>query len=313
MTRSIFIFIAAVFLMAPFVFHNHNLWGLENQLSVCGPVLLLLGIPHGAVDNVLYRRSRSVSDVRFIIIYLLAVGSIVFIWFITPFVAYILFLATSAYHFGQSQFSHYAIGQRLRIKLLFCSWGLLLIFGLLFFNSHELTQLSLDYPEFQSIHITDTDLLLMGLLFSGASTLTLIILMYIKGEMMRSHVFMELLVLVLLLVIFYLFPFLIGFTLYFLILHAFKVMNEEFRFLKLEGDIHSLAGFIRLLSTFSIISFAGIILLYLLILTNCISTPFGYALLVLISAITIPHTFVMDQFYVLLFKLKFYNNQDIIH
>jgi Brp/Blh family beta-carotene 15,15'-monooxygenase len=313
MTRPIFIFIAAIFLFLPAIFLYENMLDLESQLMVFGPVLLILGIPHGAIDNVLYQRSRSMSNVRFVSIYLMIVGAIVLLWWILPTIAYVLFLSTSAYHFGQSQFSHYFKRQSIRTRLLFWSWGILLLSSLMLFNSAELDQLAIDYSEFGSIHILNSTFLLNIVIGSGVITLVLVLWMIYRKELKQSHAFMELFVISMLLASFYILPFLIGFTLYFIILHAWKVMQEEFHFLRKAGMIKSSMDFIKLLSPFSIVSFIGIGLLYIAIYNQWLTTSFGYAILIVISAITIPHAFVMDQFYGLLFKRKFYQNERLIH
>ena len=313
MTRPIFIFIAAIFLFLPAIFLYENMLDLESQLMAFGPILLILGIPHGAIDNVLYQRSRSMSNFRFISIYLSIVGSIVLLWWIVPTLAYVFFLSTSAYHFGQSQFSHYFNQQAIQTRILFWSWGILMLSSLMLFNSAELDQLALDYPEFEAIHFLNGTLLMNLTIGSGAITLALIFWMILRKQLEKQHAFMELFVISMLLISFYLLPFLIGFTLYFIILHAWKVMQEEFHFLRKSGMVKNPFDFVKLLSPFSIVSFFGIGLLYIAIYNQWITTSFGYALLITISAITIPHAFVMDQFYVLLFKRKFYQNEQVIH
>lgn len=101
-------------------------------------------------------------------------------------------------------------------------------------------------------------------------------------------------------------PIIIGFTLYFVILHSLKVLNEEYRFLKASGVTQSLMGFIKLLTPFSLISLMGLFMLFGLIEFGILNISFGYCVLIMISSITLPHVFVMDKFYHLLFSTKFY-------
>ncbi len=312
MTRTIFIFIATLFLFAPAIILYESSPNLESQLLLVGPILLILGIPHGAIDHVLYQRSQTISNFRFIATYLSIVLTILVLWWIFPIITYILFLGTSAYHFGQSQFSHYFKKQNMRTRLLFMSWGTLLLSTLMLFNSAELDSLARDYSEFGSIHVLNSTLLLYLVVISGLFTVSLIFIMIARNELLKPHALMELVVAFMLLVSFYLLPFLIGFTLYFIILHAWKVMQEEFGFLKKSGVVKNPIDFIKILSPFSIVSFMGIGLVYTAIYNQWLNISFGYALLIVISAITIPHAFVMDQFYGLLFKRKFYQNEQVI-
>jgi hypothetical protein len=112
--------------------------------------------------------------------------------------------------------------------------------------------------------------------------------------------------LALIFVSFYLMPVIIGFTLYFVILHSFKVLGEEYRFLKLAKEVKSRVAFVKLLTPFSILSFFGMGVVFALIHFNILAMSYGYCLLIIISSITLPHVFVMNKFYKLLFKSNFY-------
>ncbi|MFT7032375.1 MAG: Brp/Blh family beta-carotene 15,15'-monooxygenase, partial [Cyclobacteriaceae bacterium] len=117
---------------------------------------------------------------------------------------------------------------------------------------------------------------------------------------------MEILVIVLILICFYLMPLLIGFTLYFVILHSFKVLREEYKFLNSEREVRSIGHFIMMVAPFTLFSIAGIAFLFALNYFNFLSLSYGYILLIAISSITLPHIFVMDRFYNLLFNKGFY-------
>ena len=115
---------------------------------------------------------------------------------------------------------------------------------------------------------------------------------------------MELLVLSLVLICFFLMPLLIGFTLYFVILHSFKVLREEFNFLLSDQKVHSFKSFMAMITPFTLLSIFGIAFLFGLIYFDIFNMSYGYCLLIVISSITLPHVFVMDNFYGLLFKRK---------
>lgn len=286
---------------------------METQFLIAGPVLLVLGIPHGAIDNVLYRSERKMSDVRFVTIYLLGVGGIFFFWWFVPKLTYLSFLLISAYHFGQSQFSHYFKQLKMLNRFLFWFWGIAILAALILFNDRELSSLAANSKEFGRIHISNISLVWIVFGLSSACTLFLLTYFTLRKQLRREHLFMELLTLVLLLVTFYTLPFLIGFTLYFVVLHALKVMNEEYCFLKSIGYVKELRSFIKLLSPFSIVSMVGIIVVFILTQLKWIDLPFSYLLLIIISAITIPHAVVMDHFYALLFRKKFYAKNRIAY
>lgn len=146
MTKAIFIFIASILLVFPLVFNAGEIT-TSQQLLICIPFILLFGIPHGAIDDVLYSR-KSQKKSSFISIYLLIISLNVVLWFLLPLAAYILFLFLSAYHFGQSQFSQYFEQQPLKFKVLYFFWGMSILSGLTYFNHDEIRSIMSQYQEF---------------------------------------------------------------------------------------------------------------------------------------------------------------------
>lgn len=306
MTKAIFIFLASLLILVPIIL-NYGYIPIATQLLICAPFILFLGIPHGAIDNILYRKNHSVNNTLFIGVYLLIIAINVVLWFAVPIVAYCVFLTISAYHFGQSQFSHYLGKQALISKMIYLFWGLTILAGLLFFNATEIVQINNEQPQFAEINALFTENFI-GLLFVSSTILTLGLLFFskIKQVLSLENLLMELLVLGLILVSFYLLPLLIGFTLYFVILHSYKVLSEEFRFLKSEATVKSALEFIYLVAPLTLLSFFGIAFLFVLIYLDILAMTYGFCLLIVISSITLPHVFVMHQFYDLLFSKQFY-------
>jgi hypothetical protein len=109
--------------------------------------------------------------------------------------------------------------------------------------------------------------------------------------------FSEIFLLFLIHITFYLFPFIIGFTLYFVALHSLKVMNDEFIFLKNENQQFKLLDFIRLLAPYSMLSIFFTTILLLLSYHNIIDYSVPLLSLMIISVITLPHAIVMNIFY----------------
>ena len=75
----------------------------------CGCLLVLVGLPHGAVDHVTYHHALGRSDIsaplRFLAPYLIGLAAFVvcFLWF--PWFSTWTFLGLSSWHFGQSHLS----------------------------------------------------------------------------------------------------------------------------------------------------------------------------------------------------------------
>jgi len=304
MTRAIFVFIASMLLFMPVIYQSGEI-SIATQLVICTPFLLFLGIPHGAIDNVLYIRDKNISNVKFIGVYLVIIALNVAIWFIFPVLAYVLFLILSAYHFGQSQFSHYFKSQPPLTKALFSLWGLAILSALVYFNLEEIYSImanSSEFNQFAGVHGKT----FMMYFFAASFSATIGILIYksIVKIISIEILLMELLVLSLILICFFLMPLLIGFTLYFVILHSFKVLREEFNYLKSEQKVDSVKSFASIITPFTLLSIFGIAFLFGMIYFDFLQISYGYCLLIVISSITLPHVFVMDNFYDLLFKRK---------
>jgi Brp/Blh family beta-carotene 15,15'-monooxygenase len=262
MTRAIFVFIASILLFIPVIYQAGDI-SVETQLAICTPFLLFLGIPHGAIDNVLYIRDKNISNFKFIGIYLVIIAANVGLWLVTPVLAYVLFLVLSAYHFGQSQFSHYFKSQPPLTKALFSLWGLAILSALVYFNLEEIYSVMANSSEFNQFSVVHGELFMMYF-FAAAFIGTIGILIYqsIVKVISIETLMMELLVLSLILICFYLMPLLIGFTLYFVILHSFKVLREEFNYLKSEQKVNSVKSFAAIITPFTLLSIFEIAFLF---------------------------------------------------
>jgi len=76
----------------------------QLQLALLSPVILLLGVPHGALDIVFVRRLTRLSSLAewglFSLAYLAAAAAVVLLWWWAPGVFLALFLLISAFHFS---------------------------------------------------------------------------------------------------------------------------------------------------------------------------------------------------------------------
>ena len=98
-------------------------------------------------------------------------------------------------------------------------------------------------------------------------------------------------------VTFYLFSVLIGFTLYFIFLHSLKVLKQEFQFLKKNTGDLTIKRFIIMLLPFTALSMCFLLVFYIGIVTGLLKISTFLFLIVGISVITLPHVFIMANFY----------------
>ena len=296
MNSFTFIYIIGVFIILN-LFQGFTNISLENQLIYSSILILLLGIPHGAIDHVLFFKKRKMSQLKFYSIYLGLSFLFVILWHILPVTSLILFLLISAFHFGESQFADILFKKSLRFIFYFF-WGLCLLSTLMYYNVSELYDITSYFDDtivLDKIYNREK----IGVFFyitNVVTILSIIALTYLK-KINNDRLFSELFLLFLIHATFYLFPFIIGFTLYFVALHSIKVMNDEFKFLKDEDKNFSIMSFLKLLAPYSILSIIGTSFLLILSYYNYIPYSIPFLAIIIISVITLPHAIVMNIFY----------------
>jgi Brp/Blh family beta-carotene 15,15'-monooxygenase len=269
------------------------------ELNGIGIVLIiLLGIPHGALDNEIAKRANGYSAFRFYMTYLGVMALFLCAWLIWPLASLVLFLFSSAYHFGQSQFSDLEKISPSSKAFLYMSWGVLLLSCLILFRWSELEpliQANLDTQALQGV--LDPTFLLPISMLSAILLLFTLAQLVIKREMTLSRLAKELLIFGLLVYAFYLFPLVLAFALYFCILHSLRVLDEEYRTLSLQGVFGSIKDFFRCLAPLTVISYVGLGLLYWARLADVLPLSDLKMVFIMTSLITLPHCFVMEFFY----------------
>jgi Brp/Blh family beta-carotene 15,15'-monooxygenase len=140
MNSFTFIYIIGIFFILN-LFQGFQNIELENQLIYSSLFILLIGIPHGAIDHILLFRKREMSQITFYGIYLGLIIGFVVLWHITPVISLLFFLLISAFHFGESQFSDISFNKILRYTFYFF-WGLCLLSSLMFYNVDELYEIT---------------------------------------------------------------------------------------------------------------------------------------------------------------------------
>ena len=77
---------------------------LEIQLLILIPLIIILGLPHGALDVYIARHIGLWQNwkelVLFSVLYLLIAAGVILLWLLQPMVSLISFLLISAWHFG---------------------------------------------------------------------------------------------------------------------------------------------------------------------------------------------------------------------
>ncbi|MEQ8711598.1 MAG: Brp/Blh family beta-carotene 15,15'-dioxygenase, partial [Cyclobacteriaceae bacterium] len=74
-------------------------------------LIAFIGIPHGATDHTLYgyilpHQSSKERNITFFGYYLVVMAVYTGLWFLSPFLSFVVFLLMSAYHFGETQLAY---------------------------------------------------------------------------------------------------------------------------------------------------------------------------------------------------------------
>lgn len=291
-----FIYLVSIY----FLFNIFSLFGdisIESQLIFSSSLILIFGVPHGSLDNLLFLSKNKISSTIFYIIYLSIASLYFFAWIYWPIHSFIIFLIISAYHFGESQFSDYKFENKLK-NFFFLIWGLFLMSSLLFLNSKELTYLTTYFPdttEFASIY---NNLIIKNIFFICLTSSILTMLFFVhKKYISFEDFFSELFQIFLIYITFKLFPIIIGFTLYFIFIHSFRSLYHEYLYLKKQDEKINFKKFIFLLIPHSVISYLFIFFIGYASYKDYIPISLPLLMLIVISVITLPHALVMSNFY----------------
>lgn len=256
--------------------------------------LMLVGIPHGAVDHLVHWKKREVSfpeKRRFYLRYLGLIGLFGLAWLVAPDWSFIAFMLISAYHFGHSQLFYMDLPVWLRYPV-FTAWGTLILSLITFFNYQECLLI------FESLPAIDASWLTVSLLIrliAGSALICLIGFVFNRNQLSLQTILTEIFCLFLLTVAAVYTNAVFAFTLYFGIWHSFRSMVFEYRDIRhITPDAGS---FIYSLLPFSLLALGGIAVSYLILVRFFPEISPYMVFIVLISGLTLPHLIIMDEVY----------------
>ena len=177
MNKFSFLYLVTCYALASIFTLNNNI-DLEYQIIGSLFLIILFGIPHGAIDNVILQAETKISNIKFYSIYISIILLYTGVWFLSPLYSFYFFLIMSAYHFGESQFANYKILSR-RKKIIYLIWGTSLMSTLFFYNKQELTSLFLlfeDTKKLNNIFLGKS----LEIIFYLSNVFTLAYLLYLR-------------------------------------------------------------------------------------------------------------------------------------
>ena len=212
--HSLIFFISCIFLSS-FDYLRSN-----SFILICFFLILILGVSHGALDNIKGRKLIKILKIKnisyFYLVYILIGLGIILLWILFPQSLLLLFLIIASYHFGKEDSEFISKNQK-QSFLLKTFKGSIIIVSPLLFNQNKTLEIfnSINFNLSNSL-LVKTELLVILLLLSFISNL---ILSFNKNYDEKSVLLMDFFSIITLNI--FLNP-LLAFTIYFCFLHSFR-------------------------------------------------------------------------------------------
>ncbi|GAB2608949.1 Brp/Blh family beta-carotene 15,15'-dioxygenase [Emticicia sediminis] len=278
---------------------------VEGQFLAFAVGILFLGIPHGAADLLVANQNADNSKKRFSMLFFFVnylgrlVGFGAILWFF-PLFGNILFIFLAAYHFGETDLHQFKTDTLLG-KFLVTSYGLVILSLILMPNFDEVRPILLLFKAGSDnlAFINWLDSHRIGLIFSTILLFLVSVIVYFwkNKEIVFSENRYFSIQFLLILVILYNLPMMLGFTFYFVIWHSTLSLKNITSYLRNNSSFNTANRVIRQIVFYSLLAIGGILIFgftgFMFINNNAIM---AYSFLGL-AVLTAPHMQVMHDMY----------------
>ncbi len=250
--------------------------------------LVLTGIPHGAIDHLVAKKTADKKSNTFTLahfIYRYSILMLIYgcIWWLAPGLSLCLFILFTAYHFGETDMHYFGKGNKF-ISFLF---GMSLTAWLLLPHQEELINwLQLILPK------TDPIFILIKFLFKIKSLFFLLLTGMLSFP--RKYKRVEWILFILVLILSNKLGLIAGFAFYFSGWHGWQAFNDIKNYISSENTVFQLW---KKAIPFTMLSLVALIVVYLITPGSVWQNLGAPALIILISLLTLPHMQVMQQIY----------------
>lgn len=256
---------------------------LYFNYSVIGIGLLLVGIPHGAVDHLLQKPKDKNSHSKFVFKYLLIIVLYVILWQFFPVFSIILFMVYASFHFGESELED--AGKKVHSLNAFVQafiLGLSILSFIIFTHFNEAIHIIRHIHGLQFIKAIEHGYKMESICIAG---LSLIYIVYQTKSAFSGLIFLLLLGAAM--------PLLLAFALYFILQHSLNAWQHLKTGLSVNSVVLYIKAFPYLLG--AVLIFAALHLKGSALLqdTQFLSSNF----FVFLSCISLPHFIIMHVFY----------------
>ncbi|MDX2071631.1 MAG: Brp/Blh family beta-carotene 15,15'-dioxygenase [Haliscomenobacter sp.] len=274
---------------------------LADNLSLFLALFLIigLGIPHGATDHrifhvLLQRRGGQPAMLGFYGGYLGLMLVYGLLWWLSPALGLLIFLLTSVYHFGQSNWNYVNLNSGFQALLYLIHGAFVLFLPIL---AHFKTA----QPIVESI-IQRSLPELSALLLNGSIGLIIVLnlltigLLWLKRELSNQEAWAEVFNLFILLVLFVSTPLLLGFALYFSAWHALSSIQDQISFFRSQKPGYKLKDYVREALPYSGLAILGLMIMVWYSPSIQMNATWGI-LFIFLSLVTLPHLVLIEMLY----------------
>ena len=289
-----FIFILIYNYLAEFTFNT--------QMNTLLALVFVVGVPHGALDFLVdeqnqIRSNKIFSLNKFLFIYLSQLFAFALFWFL-PTIAFAIFIIFSIFHFGETDLA-FLVKPNKNCWSLYAAYGTLILSILLLTHLPEVTAA---VPLLGSFLKSNT-----AILFLQNNTYYILLAIFIlffatffwhyKKNNLKKIEFTRILMFTLLIAILIALPMLLAFTFYFALWHSIISIRNIFSYFKQSAQLSKVSNFWGKSILFSVIALVGIVVLYVVAKYFLPDMNLLFALLIVLSVLTLPHLKVMHTMY----------------
>ncbi len=273
----------------------------KTQMIVLISLVFLVGVPHGALDFLVDEQNKDAlqqkfSIKKFVSLYLLRLFSFALIW-IFPWVAFSIFMVFSIYHFGETDMSG-LLKTKKKAGILYIAYGAFILGVLLLVH---LPQIKDTLPVIKNFVENSTLYLLLEanryLIIMALGFIFTVAIVYQKSIDNIEVTLPQLVRLIVLLAIITLLPLLMAFTFYFALWHSILSVRNIFAYFKSFNNDKKFAVICNKSILFSLLALGGMVMLYFVLSFFLPDMNMLFALLIILSVLTLPHLQVMHRMY----------------
>jgi beta-carotene 15,15'-dioxygenase len=263
----------------------------ETQVIIGFLFIFSFGILHGSNDLLLIKKinplNNSLSFRKILMTYIIVVVFGATLFWVIPWMALLLFIMASGYHFGEQQWQDLDFKLPKLILVLFqCCYGLLILLLLFVFHIAEVQKIihEITTKQIPSFYFTG------ALPVFGFAFLVFCTYFAVKSVGFRKQLFSELFYLLVFSIIFKSSSLIWGFAIYFGLWHSIPSIRNQIQFLYGKVSSKNVLRYIKEASLYWIISLVGLTILYFIFKDLQLFNALFFSFL---AAITFPHVFVI--------------------